>query len=350
VSSPGGERHVQQHRRCSWATPRCTTTDVLIIGSGFSGIGMAINLRRSGREDFVIIDKADEVGGTWRENTYPGCACDVPSHMYSFSYALNPDWTRSYSQQPEIWDYLRRVADDFELRPKIHFGTEMTSARWDESDQVWRVSTAQGATYTARVLVSGIGGLHIPHIPDLPGQDEFEGVAFHSARWRHDVDLTGKRVAVLGTGASAIQFVPEIARQGRAGHRLPAHGTVGPAQGGRAHPERTRAVFRTVPGAQRAYRNALTGRSRRARWCSTAIPRWSARRADGVETSRAERDDPRCAAAGSRLPLGCKRVTLSNDYYPTFHRDNVTWSRAPSSASPPPASSAPTGSSGTSTW
>jgi cation diffusion facilitator CzcD-associated flavoprotein CzcO len=307
------------------ATPRCTTTDVLIIGSGFSGIGMAINLRRSGREDFVIIDKAGEVGGTWRENTYPGCACDVPSHMYSFSYALNPDWTRSYSRQPEIWDYLRRVADDFGLKPKIHFGTEMTSARWDESDQVWRVSTAQGVTYTARVLVSGIGGLHIPNVPDLPGQDEFEGVAFHSARWRHDVDLTGKRVAVLGTGASAIQFVPEIARQ--AGQVTVYQRTapwVLPKEDGPI-PERTRAVFRTVPGAQRAYRNALYWSLEARALVFNGHPALVSV-AERMVSRHLERsvDDPKLR---SRLVpdyrLGCKRVMLSNDYYPTFHRDNV---------------------------
>ena len=238
-------------------TPPSTTTDVLIVGSGFSGMGMAINLRRSGREDFIVIDKADEVGGTWRENTYPGCACDIPSHMYSFSYALNAEWTRHYSQQPEIWDYLRRVADDFDLRPKIHFSTELTGARWDETDQVWRVRTAHGPTYTARVLVSGVGGLHIPNVPDLPGQDQFSGVTFHSARWRHDVDLTGTRVAVLGTGASAIQFVPEIAT--RAGQVTVYQRTapwVLPKADGHIR-ERTRAVFRRVPAAQRAYRDAI---------------------------------------------------------------------------------------------
>jgi cation diffusion facilitator CzcD-associated flavoprotein CzcO len=307
------------------ATPRSTTTDVLIVGSGFSGLGMAINLRRSGREDFIVIDKADEVGGTWRENTYPGCACDIPSHMYSFSYALNPDWTNSYSAQPEIWNYLRRVADDFDLRPKLHFGIEMTSARWDDSDQVWRVSTAQGATYTARVLVSGIGGLHLPNIPVLPGQEQFRGVAFHSARWRHDVDLAGKRVAVLGTGASAIQFVPEIAKQAEhvTVYQRTAPWVLPKADG--PIPERTRALFRRVRGTQRAYRAArywlletralmFNGHPRMVRVAESMVRRH-------IERSVKDPDLRRRLVPDYRL--GCKRVMLSNDYYPTLNRANV---------------------------
>ncbi|MFD1050480.1 flavin-containing monooxygenase, partial [Kibdelosporangium lantanae] len=183
-------------------------TGVVIIGTGFSGLGMAIQLRRTGRRDFLVLEKADDVGGTWRDNTYPGCACDIQSHMYSFSFEQNPNWTRSYSPQPEIWDYLRRVADKYQLRDHIRFGAEMTSARWDAEEGRWHLFTRSGDEYVAQFLVSGIGALHIPHIPELPGLTGFKGRTFHSATWDHSYDLRGKKVAVVGTGASAIQFVP----------------------------------------------------------------------------------------------------------------------------------------------
>jgi cation diffusion facilitator CzcD-associated flavoprotein CzcO len=219
---------------------------------------MAIRLRRSGRDDFLILEQAHDVGGTWRENTYPGCACDIPSHMYSFSYAPNPDWTRRYSCQPEIWNYLRQVTDDFDVRTRIRFGAQVTSARWDDEEQLWRVDTADGTAYAARILVAGVGGLHIPHVPRLPGRERFTGVTFHSARWRHDVDLTGKRVAVVGTGASAIQFVPQIARTRQAPQRLPAHGSPGCCRGLTDRlPPAPAPAFRRVPGLQRLHRYGI---------------------------------------------------------------------------------------------
>jgi len=300
-------------------------TDVLIIGAGFSGMAMGINLRRAGREDFVIIDKADEVGGTWRDNTYPGCACDIPSHLYSYSFAPNPEWTRRYSHQPEILDYLRRIADDFDLRPQIHLGVQMTQARWDEAEQLWRVRTAAGPTYEARFLVSGIGGLHIPNLPRLPGRDDFEGVAFHSARWRHDVDLTGKRVAVIGTGASAVQFVPQIAPtvgelivfQRTAAWVLP--------KPDRAITEGARSVFRRLPVVQRMVRDAtywalearaigFNGHPGLLRLGERLVARQITRQVADPQVQRRLLPDYR---------MGCKRVLIANDYYPTFNRDNV---------------------------
>jgi cation diffusion facilitator CzcD-associated flavoprotein CzcO len=302
-----------------------TSTDVLIIGSGFSGMGMAINLRASGREDFLVLEKAQEVGGTWRDNTYPGCACDIPSHMYSFSYAQNPGWTRRYSHQPEIYEYLRRVADDFELREKIHFGTEMTRACWDDGEQVWRVDTADGRRYTARVLVSGIGGLHMPHIPDLPGRERFEGVAFHSAQWRHDVDLTGKRVAVVGTGASAIQFLPQIAHRVE---RVTVYQRTPPwvlPKPDHAISERARAVFGRLPLAQRAYRSALYWMlEARALGFNGQVPMLKLAEKVVARQLDSQVDDP--ALRALLLPdyrMGCKRVLIANDYYPTYNRDNV---------------------------
>jgi cation diffusion facilitator CzcD-associated flavoprotein CzcO len=181
--------------------------DVAIIGSGFSGLGMAIRLKQAGMNDFVVLERAGEVGGTWQANTYPGCACDVPSHLYSFSFAPNPDWTQTYSTQPEIWAYLRRVADDFGVRPHVQLNTAVESAVW--VDDHWELETSQG-TLRARVLVAGMGPLTEPKIPEISGLDDFDGPVFHSARWDHDVDLAGKRVASIGTGASAIQYVPAI--------------------------------------------------------------------------------------------------------------------------------------------
>jgi len=173
----------------STAATNIHDVDVAILGSGFSGLGMAIRLKQAGFEDFVVLERGDEVGGTWHYNTYPGCACDVPSHLYSFSFAPNPEWSQTYSPQPEIRDYLRRCADEFGVRPFIRLNHEVTSAEWDEDARRWRVETAAG-TFVARVVVSGMGPLAEPKIPDIPGLDDFEGETFHSARWNHDYDVT----------------------------------------------------------------------------------------------------------------------------------------------------------------
>ena len=184
---------------------------VAIIGAGFGGLGTAIKLLESGREDFVILERAEDVGGTWLANTYPGCQCDVPSNLYSFSFAPNPEWSHTFPMQEEIWDYLRRVADDHGLRPRIRFGTEVTGAAWDEEASRWRIETSNGEL-SADVLVAAMGGLSEPSIPALPGIESFEGAAFHTAHWDHERDLRGRDVAVVGTGASAVQIVPRLQR------------------------------------------------------------------------------------------------------------------------------------------
>src|SRR3954453_15630954 len=175
---------------------------VAIVGSGFSGIGLAISLRRAGVEDFAVLERADGVGGTWRHTTYPGCACDVPSHLYSFSFAPNPDWSRTYSRQPEIRSYLERVVDQFGVRPKIRLNTDVHGASWEEEGKRWRLDTSNGPVI-AKVLISGTGPLFEPKLPDVPGLAAFRGPVMHSARWDHSVDLRGLRVASIGTGASA---------------------------------------------------------------------------------------------------------------------------------------------------
>ncbi len=183
--------------------------EVAVIGAGLSGLGMGAALRRAGIEDFVILERADDVGGTWRDNTYPGCQCDVPSHLYSFSFALNPDWSRTYSMQPEIGRYLRRTAEQLDLLRHIRFSAELQDAAWDDADKVWRVATAAG-DLTCDFLVLGQGPLSEPSTPELTGIDTFEGEIWHSARWPDGATMQGRKVAVIGTGASAIQIVPEI--------------------------------------------------------------------------------------------------------------------------------------------
>lgn len=183
--------------------------EVLILGAGVCGVAAGVGLRRAGHDDFVIIERADDIGGTWHHNTYPGCAVDIPSHLYSFSYAPSGKWSRVFAPQPEVKDYLIEVVDRFDLRRNIRFGVELLDATWLEEAQRWRIRTTAG-TYLARSFVSAPGPLHEPIIPALPGLSDFQGELFHSSSWPADLDLHGKRVVVLGTGASALQFVPRI--------------------------------------------------------------------------------------------------------------------------------------------
>ena len=308
------------------AAGRTTCTDVLIVGTGFSGLGMAIQLRKAGRHDFVVVEKAHDVGGTWRDNTYPGCACDIPSHMYSFSFHQNPDWARSYSPQPEIYAYLRRVADDYDLRRSIRFGVEVESARWDAAAQRWTVTAVSGEVYSSRVLVNGIGALHIPHIPELAGAEHFSGPAFHSAQWRHDFDLTGKRVAVVGTGASAIQFVPEIAQQAAEVRVFQRTAPWVLPKPDRAISERTRTAFRRVPGLQRAYRDLLYWALESRAVAFNGHPR-VLQVAEKMMRRYVERTVSDPATRELLIPdyrLGCKRVLTSNDYLKLFEEPHVS--------------------------
>ncbi|MEV6440813.1 NAD(P)/FAD-dependent oxidoreductase [Amycolatopsis sp. NPDC051716] len=298
---------------------------VVIVGTGFSGLGQAIQLEKAGIRDYVILEKAAEVGGTWRDNSYPGCACDVQSHMYSFSYEQNPGWSRSFSPQPEIFDYLKSVADKYRLREKIRFGVELTGAHWDERERRWTATTRDGREFVAQFLVSGVGGLHIPQIPGLPGIANFKGQSWHSARWNHEYDLRGKKVAVVGTGASAVQFVPKIApdvAELTLFQRTPPWIMPKPDH---AMPSWARTLFKRVPGTQRAYRNALY-------WLLEA-------RAIGFNGHPAimkagELIAKRNIAKGIKdralrkkvtpdYTMGCKRVLISNDYYPALARPNV---------------------------
>ncbi|HEX8353717.1 MAG TPA: NAD(P)/FAD-dependent oxidoreductase [Pyrinomonadaceae bacterium] len=296
---------------------------VAIIGSGFGGLGAAIRLRRRGEEDFLIFERAADVGGTWRDNSYPGCACDVQSHLYSFSFAPNPDWTRSYSRQPEIQDYLRRCARDFGVLPHVRFRHEVRDAAWDEGARLWRVETSQGE-YTASVLVMASGALSEPRVPALPGLENFEGKSFHSARWDHSYDLKGRRVAVVGTGASAVQFIPEIQPLVERLHvfqRTPAW--VMPRTD-RVLSERERRMFRRFPALQRAERLAIYAFRElfvfgfRHLRMSRLIRRVALRHMERSVPDPALRDK-----LTPRYEIGCKRILVSNDYLPALARPNV---------------------------
>lgn len=300
-------------------------TTVLVVGSGFSGLGMAIRLRKRGRDDFLVLEKADEVGGTWRDNTYPGCACDVPSHMYSFSFEPNPNWTKMWSGQPEIFAYLRGLADKYDLASNIHFGRTCDGGYWNETTMRWHVHTEQGDEYIARFLVSGIGALHIPKIPALAGIEEFTGESFHSARWNHDIDLTGKKVAVIGTGASAVQFVPEIVDQVaqlQLYQRSPAW--VLPRQNF-SMPKIARRAFARIPLLRKAFRSSvywsgeslavgLNGHSNLMRPIEAVAKAFIKREISDPELQRTLTPDYR---------IGCKRILGSNTYYAALNRDNV---------------------------
>ncbi len=299
-------------------------TSVLVVGTGFAGLGTAVRLRETGRLDFVVIERGHDVGGTWRDNRYPGCACDVPSHLYSFSFAPNPDWTRAFSPQPEIEAYLQRVARERGVLPHVRFGTELLSARWDEADLTWTVETNRG-TVVADVLVLGSGGLSEPKVPSLPGLETFRGTTFHSATWDHEHDLTGERVAVVGTGASAIQFVPHV--QQRAGHLTLFQRTapwVMPRRD-RAISKAQRALYKAVPAAQKLNRGGLyVGRES---WLlgftvQPALMRVAERIA--LRLLAQQVSDPALRATLTpSYRLGCKRVLLSNDYYPALAQPNV---------------------------
>ncbi|WP_029113493.1 NAD(P)/FAD-dependent oxidoreductase [Mycobacterium sp. URHB0044] len=291
-------------------------TRALIIGTGFSGLGMAIALQRQG-VDFLLLEKADEIGGTWRDNTYPGCACDIPSHMYSFSFEPKADWRHMWSFQPEIFDYLKGVADKYGLRRYVRFNSHVERAHWDDDEQSWHVFTDAGKEYVAQFLVSGAGGLHIPLIPDIEGIDEFRGAAFHSAQWNHDVDLTGKRVAVIGTGASAIQIVPAIVEDVAELHvyqRTPAWVMPRPNN---AFPEWMRRMFATVPGTRALMRDGIYWIHEAVGFAMTREPRllkigelmgrWNIRR------SVKDRELRRKLTPNYRA--GCKRILNSDTYY-----------------------------------
>jgi cation diffusion facilitator CzcD-associated flavoprotein CzcO len=298
---------------------------IVIIGSGFAGLCMAIRLKQVGYNDFMILEKNDDLGGTWRDNRYPGCACDVPSHMYSFSFELNPAWSRMFAPQQEIYRYIRQCVAKYGVGAHIRFGRPVERMEWDDVTGRWRIATATGEAYTARAIVSGIGALHVPSIPEIPGADQFAGAAFHSAQWDQSCDLSGKRVAVIGTGASAIQFIPEIANHAAQVHvfqRTPPW--IHPRPDFEIPPA-VRAAFAAAPPVMRAFRDGIYWLLE-ARAAGFAVhPRlmaplqWLAER----HIKRQVGDPALRAKVTPDYTIGCKRILLSSNYYPALARPNV---------------------------
>ena len=298
---------------------------VAVIGSGFGGIGMAMQLKRAGIESFTILEKSDRLGGTWRDNTYPGAACDSASFGYCFSFEQKTDWSRKWSPQAEILAYLEACARKYDLAAHTRFNAEVVRARFDEAAGVWRLRLAGGATLEAEVLVSGVGQLNRPATPDIPGLADFRGTTFHSARWDHAADLAGKRVVVVGNAASAIQFIPQIAPvvgrltilQRSANWMLPKRD--------RAYRAWEKRMFARFPLSARLYRwwmwmvyesmfPLFRGHELTSRFYARVAKRVMRREIPDPALQRALLPD---------YPIGGKRILISDDYYPTLRRENV---------------------------
>ena len=300
-----------------------------MVGAGFSGIGAAIKLDQAGFSDFVVLEEADGVGGAWHWNTYPGVAVDIPSFSYQFSFEKRPDWSRVYAPGHELKGYAEDCVERYGLRSRIRLRTKVVAATFDDSAHVWRLDTAAGETITARFVVGAAGIFSQPKPPDIPGVDQFEGAVMHTARWDHDQELGGKRVAVIGTGASAIQVIPAIAREAKhltVFQRTPIWCLPKPD---RALPRGLRMALRRLPGAQRLAR-AVSEAFVELTFPLPAhfagvLPLIKRGEAVGLKHLREQVHDPEVRdKLTPRYGLGCKRPSYSNEYLPTFNRENVT--------------------------
>jgi cation diffusion facilitator CzcD-associated flavoprotein CzcO len=309
----------------SQSGPPAQAVTFLIIGAGFSGLGAAIKLTGAGHTDLLILERADDVGGTWRDNTYPGCRCDVQSNLYSYSFDPKPDWSETYPSQPELWAYLQQVTSKNGLRHYLRFGQEVTNARWDDAAGRWQVTTTQGA-FAARYLIAGAGFLVEPSLPDIPGIGSFQGEIMHSARWDHSWQAAGRRVAVVGTGASAIQIVPSI--QPAVEHLTVFQRTapfVLPHTNHRVRPA-IKALYRYVPASQRVSRTLVYWMREFLALGFIKNPK-ILKRAESVWRKHMEKSvtDPVLRAQLTpTYDLGCKRVLPSNDFYPAIASPNVS--------------------------
>jgi cation diffusion facilitator CzcD-associated flavoprotein CzcO len=299
---------------------------IVIIGSGFGGLGLAIRLKRAGIDTFTILEKADAVGGTWRENTYPGAACDVASMLYCFSFEQKTDWPRKWSPHSEIREYMEDCARRNGILPHVRFGTEVAGARFDEHTGSWTVKTTKGGEIEAAVLVSGVGQLHHPSVPHLPGLEEFRGVKFHSARWNHDYDLAGKRVGVIGNAASAVQLIPEVAKRVRQLVIFQRSANWMVRRGDRAFRPWEKWVFSHVPGVARAYRWFIWAMAelilypvmRQKPRLTRLYRRWALRNLNDNVHDPALRE-----VLTPDYPIGGKRILIHDDFYPALNRANV---------------------------
>jgi len=299
-------------------------TEVVIVGGGLGGLAMGIQLQKHGINDYIIVEKDVEVGGSWRDNSYPGCACDVQSHLYSFSFTNKSDWTKRYAPWDEIQDYILATVSEYNVRPNIRFGLEVNSSVFDEKTATWTVGTADGQTVKCKYFILATGPLHHPQIPNIPGLDTFKGKVMHSARWDHGYDLKGKKVASIGTGGSAIQYVPEIAPdverldvyQRSAAWVIP--------RDERKYSKASKWVFEKFPSLRRLYRARLYMTNEMRVWpifhpSIAVVAEFFAK-----QFIRAQVKDP--VVRKKLTPdymLGCKRILISNKWYPAFNRDNV---------------------------
>jgi cation diffusion facilitator CzcD-associated flavoprotein CzcO len=300
-------------------------TRVAIIGSGFGGLAAAVRLKQAGVDELVLFEKSDDVGGVWRENTYPGAACDVPSHLYSLSFAPKADWSRRFAPQAEIHQYLRDVARDFDVLRHIRFGTEVLGAAFDEATTTWRLTLSTGEEHEADVLVAATGQLSRPRRPDVPGLDRFEGTLFHSAEWDHQHDLTGERVAVLGTGASAIQFVPQIAPRTATLSVFQRSAPYVLAKPDREYTARAKKAFARVPGLLRLSREGnYFSNELRSLGFNTEPRLLFAHRARYRRHLRETVADPVLREKLTPTdPMGCKRILMSDDWYEALQLPQV---------------------------
>jgi cation diffusion facilitator CzcD-associated flavoprotein CzcO len=304
--------------------PPAAILDVAIVGAGFSGLCMAIKLLESGIDNILLVEKGDDVGGTWHFNTYPGCACDVQSHLYSYSFEGKSDWTKRYAPWHEIEDYIRTVTEKHGLRQYIRFGEEVNESRFNESTGLWTVKTSNGTVLQARHVVIGSGPLHVPAIPSIKGLENFKGKVFHSAEWDHDYSLIGKNVVSIGTGGSAIQYVPEIAPQVKQLYvfqRTPAW--VIPRDE-RRYPEFEKKLYERFPLLRKLHRARLYWTNESRLWPVLNPSLARSLQVLAKAFIRLQVKDP--ALAKKLTPdytIGCKRVLISNKYYPTFNRKNV---------------------------
>lgn len=301
------------------------TLDAIIIGTGFGGIGMAIQLKKAGFHSFVILEKADQVGGTWRDNTYPGAACDVQSHLYSFSFEPKSDWSRKFGKQAEIHAYIKKCTEKYDLTNHLRFNQQVTDAQFDETSGVWTVTSANGDHFQARSVIAATGQLNAPAIPAIQGLDSFEGKLFHSARWDHDYPLDGKRVAVIGTGASAIQFVPKIVDKVKSLALFQRSGAWVIDKPDRPFRAIEQEFFRRVHLGDRLYRDLIYAKNEvralaftRFDWLLNAFSmrsQWLMRK-HIADTDKRRRLKP-------NYKIGCKRILLSNDWYPAIAKPNL---------------------------
>ena len=306
------------------------SVDVAIIGAGFAGLGMGIQLARGGRESFIILERAQDVGGTWRDNHYPGVSCDIPSHLYCFSFLPKPDWSRMFAAGTEIQQYLQDCVRRESLQPHLRLGAEVIEARWDPAAGAWQIATGEGS-YRARSLVVATGRLSEPRIPDIDGLKEFSGPLFHSAQWDHEASLAGRRVGIVGTGASAAQIAPQLA--GRASELVVFQRSapwVVP-RGDRAYTEDERRRFREDPESVQALREQLfsdaelaVGQRKRAH------PDIDQIRQRALDHLAAQVPDPRLRELLTpAYEIGCKRILLSDDFYPALSRSDVVLEPSP---------------------